>query len=395
MPKTSFSLVVEKNDPLCHARACTLETPHGQVQTPIFMPVGTHATVKGISPAELLECGCSFLLANAYHLHLRPGDDIIRNAGGIHRFEKWAGPILTDSGGFQVFSLRHISKITDDGVWFQSHIDGAKRFFSPESVIQIERNIGADVIMAFDECPPAKAERAVIERAVERTLKWAERCRESHINTPFVHDYPQALFAIVQGGTHEDLRRQCAEKLIAMDFEGYAIGGCAVGETAEEMYAAVDVAAPMLPVNKPRYLMGVGTPENILECIERGIDMFDCVLPTRNGRNGGVFTSRGRLNMRNACHSSDFNNPMDPDCSCYACRTFSRAYIGHLYRASEMLALRLISLHNIMFFMDLVRHAREHIFAGDFLAWKRETLAMLSREESDGSSDSGLLPGSE
>lgn len=341
------------------------------------MPVGTQATVKALSPEELETCGCPIILGNTYHLHLRPGSELIRDAGGLHKFEQWKGALLTDSGGFQVFSLRDISKITEEGVTFQSHIDGSRHLFSPERVMEIEHNIGADIIMIFDECPPADAEPAVIEKAVDRTLRWAVRCKEEHEKLPFHFGFPQALFGIVQGGTIRPLRERCARELVAMDFPGYALGGLAVGEKIETTYDVVDYAAELLPAYKPRYLMGVGTPQDILLCIERGIDMFDCVMPTRNARNGSAFTSQGKVNVRNAQFTRAFDRKLDPNCSCYTCRTFSMAYIRHLFMAGEILALRLISLHNIHYYMELVRLARTHIIAGDFSAWKQETLLLL------------------
>ncbi|KMQ52794.1 tRNA-guanine transglycosylase [Chitinispirillum alkaliphilum] len=370
-----FSLI--SKDSKSNARAGVLKTDHGEIETPIFMPVGTQATVKSLSPQELNECGSPIILANTYHLHLRPGDELIRDAGGLHCFENWNGSILTDSGGFQVFSLRDISRISDEGVEFRSHIDGSKHFFSPERVMEIQHNLGADIIMVFDECPPSDAPTAVVEKAVERTLRWAQRCMEHHSSLPFHHDYSQLLFGIVQGGTVEELRRRCARELVSMDFPGYALGGLAVGEDLRTTYEVVGYSAVLLPENKPRYLMGVGTPVDILECVERGIDMFDCVLPTRNARNGSCFSWNGKINIRNASHTRDFDQPLDRECGCYACRNFSRAYIRHLYMAGEILAIRLLTLHNIYFYMELVRNIRHHILEGDFVEWKREVLARM------------------
>jgi queuine tRNA-ribosyltransferase len=347
------------------------------------MPVGTLATVKSLSPAELAGCGCSIILANTYHLHLRPGDQLIADAGGLHAFENWPGALLTDSGGFQVFSLRDISRITDEGVWFQSHIDGSRHFFSPESVMEIEHNLGADIIMAFDECPPADADAAHIEAAVERTIDWARRCVAAHAKSGPVHGHPQALFGIVQGGVHEPLRARCARELIAMDFPGYAVGGCAVGEAIESMYDIVNYTTGLLPVEKPRYLMGVGLPDNILESVARGVDMFDCVAPTRNGRNGCAFTWRGKINIRNARHARDFDTPIDSSCACYACTTFSRAYLRHCFMAGEILAIRMISLHNVFFYMELIRAARAAIRDGTFASWKQSALARMAAGEAD------------
>lgn len=372
-----------KYDDSSRARAGVFHTPHGIIETPTFMPVGTQATVKSLSPEELVQCGCPIILANTYHLHLRPGEDIIREAGGLHRFENWDGALLTDSGGFQVFSLRDISSITDDGVWFQSHIDGSRHFFSPETVMEIQHDLGADIIMMFDECPPAKAGPTAIEKAVERTIAWAARCVEKHTALPFYFGFPQALFGIVQGSTIQPLRKRCARELVAMDLPGYAIGGLAVGEAVEDMYDMVAYASDQLPVEKPRYLMGVGLPRNILECIERGIDMFDCVLPTRNGRNGSAFTWNGKVNIRNACHTRDFDNSLDNGCTCYACRNFSRAYLRHLFMAGEILAIRMLTLHNVHFFMDLVSNARKHIGDGSFTEWKLDVLISLTGGAND------------
>jgi queuine tRNA-ribosyltransferase len=360
---------------------CT--TPHGDIETPVFMPVGTQATVKALSPDELYECGCPIILANTYHLHLRPGDELIGEAGGLHTFENWHRSILTDSGGFQVFSLRDISKISEDGVSFQSHIDGSRHFFSPEKVMQIENNLGADIIMAFDECPPSNADSVTIEKAVERTLRWAARCAEEHARLPARFGYPQALFGIVQGGASRELRQRCVSDLVAIGFPGYAIGGLAVGESIQTTYDIAGFTSSLLPADKPRYLMGVGTPWDILECIDRGIDMFDCVLPTRNARNGSAFTSYGKVNVRNAPFTRAFDKGLDPECDCYTCRNFSMAYIRHLYMAGEILALRLLTYHNVYFYMDLVRRAREHIADSTFTEWKQETIAKMMKIDTE------------
>lgn len=372
--KEPFQFTLEHTDPRSAARAGWFSTPHGALQTPVFMPVGTQATVKSLSPAELSGCGCGIILANTYHLHLRPGSELVREAGGLQRFERWGGAILTDSGGFQVFSLRDISKITDDGVVFKSHIDGSSHLFSPERVMEIEHNLGADIIMAFDECPPADAPAEVVEQAVDRTLRWARRCAGAHAVLPNHFGYPQALFGIVQGGTLLPLRERCSRELVAMDFPGYALGGLAVGEKIATTYEVAAFTAAMLPPEKPRYIMGVGKPQDILNCIERGIDMFDCVLPTRNARNGSAFTSLGKINVRNARFTRAFDTPLDPACTCYACRTFDMAYLRHLYMAGEILAIRLLTLHNIHFYMELVREARRHIIGGDFIEWKAAVL---------------------
>jgi len=361
------------------ARAGKITTAHGEIETPVFMPVGTQATVKTLSPHELYDLGASIILANTYHLHLRPSSEIIAQAGGLHKFENWQRPILTDSGGFQVFSLKDTLKITDDGVWFQSHLDGSKHYFTPEKVMQIEHNLGADIIMPFDECPPSTAEIPAIKKAVERTIKWAARCKKSHEEIPFYHGYSQYLFGIVQGGVNENLRSFCAKELIDMDFDGYSIGGLAVGESNEDMYRIAGFTANILPQNKPRYLMGVGKPTDIIECIDRGVDMFDCVMPTRNARNGSVYSWNGQVNIRNAKHKTDFDNPIDKDCDCYTCKNFSRAYIRHLYHAGEILALRLLSLHNVHFYVNLVKEARRQILNNSFAEWKKEILPMIGR----------------
>lgn len=375
--KFSFSLLCK--DSHSKARAGVLKTSHTVIETPIFMPVGTQATVKALSPAELEECGAQIILANTYHLHLRPGDELVKDAGGLHKFEHWNRAVLTDSGGFQVFSLRDISKITEEGVWFQSHIDGSRHFFSPERVMEIEHNLGADIIMIFDECPPSDAVPEAIEKAVDRTLRWASRCIEAHVKTPFYHGYPQALFGIVQGGIIQELRERCAREMVAMDFPGYALGGLAVGEKIETTYDIVNFSSDLLPSHKPRYLMGVGTPIDILECIERGIDMFDCVLPTRNARNGSVFSSKGKVNVKNAKYTRDFDSPIDKECSCYACQNFSMSYIRHLYMAGEILALRLLTLHNVHYYMQVVKNARKRILEGTFTEWKKEAVLKMKQ----------------
>jgi len=355
-------------------RAGIFNTPHGVIETPIFMPVGTQATVKALSPRDLQECSSTIILGNTYHLHLRPGSDIIDAAGGLHRFENWSGAMLTDSGGFQVFSLQDISKISDDGVWFQSYIDGSRHFFSPENVIETQHKLGADIIMMFDECPPSDAPAEKIKLAVERTLRWARRCVDTHQKEPAHHGYPQALFGIVQGGTIAALRQHCARELCSLDLPGYAIGGLAVGEPNNEMYQVVEMTTQWLPEDKPRYLMGVGMPQDILEAIDRGIDMFDCVIPTRNARNGSAFTWKGKVNMRNASHARDFTTPIDSSCDCYTCKHFSRAYIRHLCMCGEILGIHLLTLHNISFYMSLVKKARSHLLAGTFPEWKTACL---------------------
>lgn len=340
-----------------NARAGMLHTPHGDIPTPVFAPVGTAATVKAIPPRDLMAMGASLILANTYHLYLRPTDTLIAEMGGLHRFMAWYGPILTDSGGFQVFSLTEINKIDDDGVTFRSHIDGRKLRLTPEISMQIQHNLGADIIMCFDECP-VPTDRMVVERAVKRTNDWAVRCRTAHPN-----DDSQALFGIVQGGIFPDLREQSAEFLTKLDFKGYAIGGLAVGETKQAMYDTLDTTVPLLPAGKPRYLMGVGEPDDLIEAVMRGMDMFDCVMPTRVARHGAALTSDGRINMRNLTHAKD-ESPLQLGCSCYTCQTFSRAYLRHLVHSKELLGHYLLSLHNIHFLIDHMRQIREAIFAG-------------------------------
>jgi queuine tRNA-ribosyltransferase len=345
------------------ARLGKVHTPHGSFDTPAFMPVGTQATVKGMSPDEMKQLDAQIILSNTYHLYMRPGSDIVKEAGGLHKFMSWDRPVLTDSGGFQVFSLSNLREIKEEGVIFRSHIDGTKHFFTPESVMQIENDLGADIIMAFDECIPYPCDYDYAKQSVERTTRWAERCKKAHKNTE-----KQALFGIVQGGVYKDLRELSAKGITDLDFPGYAIGGLSVGEPAEEMYAMLDCTVPLLPEDKPRYLMGVGSPDYLIEGYIRGIDMFDCVIPTRLGRNGTVLTSRGRIIARDAKYARDYS-PLDPECDCYACRNFSRAYIRHLLKAKEVLGIRLTTLHNIKFLLDLMKKVREAIIMdrlGDF-----------------------------
>ena len=340
------------------ARAGIFHTPHGPVPTPVFAPVGTQATVKAVPPRDLQDIGATLVLSNTYHLHLRPGSELVRDRGGLHQFMAWPGPILTDSGGFQVFSLGEINKIDHDGVTFRSHIDGSKHRFTPEVSMQIQENLGADIIMCFDQCPTPRDRQVVID-AVARTSAWAVRCRNAHPD-----DSKQALFGIVQGGIFEDLRAQSAAFLQnEVGFPGYAVGGLAVGESTAEMYHALDFTVPMLPENKPRYLMGVGEPDDLVEGVMRGIDIFDCVIPTRIARHGGALTRYGRLNMRNLTFATD-DRPIDAACDCYCCRTFTRAYIRHLVKAGELLAHYLLSLHNIHFLCHHVMSLRESILSG-------------------------------
>jgi queuine tRNA-ribosyltransferase len=347
------------------ARLGELHTAHGVVPTPAFMPVGTQATVKSLCPRDLHEAHARIILGNTYHLYLRPGDELIARRGGLHAFMGWDGPILTDSGGFQVFSLSALRKLTPDGVEFSSHLDGSKHFFTPEKVLTIQRNLGSDIMMVLDECVPFGADHAYTEKSLDLTHAWAERSRADH--APGRNG--QILFGIVQGGFFKDLRTRSAEAICAMGFEGHAIGGLSVGESTAEMYDLLAHTAPLLPGDRPRYLMGVGKPMDILNGIENGIDMFDCVLPTRNARNGTLYTSMGQLNIKRAEYKED-DSPLDPACSCYTCRTFSRAYLRHLFAAQELLSYRLNTIHNVHFFLELAREARQAIAEGRFSAFK-------------------------
>ncbi|CAH8708478.1 tRNA guanosine(34) transglycosylase Tgt [Paenibacillus thiaminolyticus] len=337
------------------ARLGIVHTPHGSFETPTFMPVGTQATVKTMSPEELKEMNAKIILSNTYHLFLRPGHEIVREAGGLHKFMNWDRAILTDSGGFQVFSLSEMRKIEEEGVHFRSHLNGDKLFISPEKAMEIQNALGSDIMMAFDECAPYPAEHSYVKHSLERTTRWAERCLNSHARP---HD--QALFAIIQGGMYEDLRIQSAKDLTSMDFPGYAIGGLSVGEPKPLMYEVLETTVPLLPDSKPRYLMGVGSPDALVEGSMRGIDMFDCVLPTRIARNGTTMTSQGRLVVRNAKFTRDFG-PLDPNCDCYTCRNYSRAYLRHLIKADETFGLRLTTYHNLYFLLNLMRQVREAI----------------------------------
>ncbi len=341
------------------------------------MPVGTAGTVKAVHQREIKEdINAEIILGNTYHLYLRPGLEILEKAGGLHAFNGWDRPILTDSGGYQVYSLSAVRKISEEGVQFKSHIDGSKLFFTPEKVMDIQRTIGADIIMAFDECPPYPAEYQYVKNSMEMTHRWLKRCCDHFDATEPKYGYSQTLFPIVQGGTFPDLRRQSAEYIASMNREGNAIGGLSVGEPHEDMYAMTEMVCDILPANKPRYLMGVGTPENILECIALGIDMFDCVMPTRNARNGMLFTTKGIMNMRNAKWASDFS-PIDEDLGGYASTFYTKAYVRHLIHSKEMLGAQIASIHNLTFYLWLVRQAREHIAAGDFLPWKNEMVKVL------------------
>jgi queuine tRNA-ribosyltransferase len=352
-----FKIIAEC--PVTGARAGEFLTPHGTVETPLFMPVGTHATVKAMSPRELKEMGAGIILGNAYHLYLRPGADLIAEAGGLHSFMNWDGGILTDSGGFQVFSLSSLRKVTDDGVEFRSHIDGSARFMTPELSVDVQKKLGSDIAMCFDECLKLPANEELSRMAMERTVGWAARCKKFHSRED------QALFGIVQGALYGEQRVECAGRLMEIGFPGYAIGGLSVGETRDEMYRILDVLKSVLPKDRPRYLMGVGMPDNLVESVARGIDMFDCVLPTRNGRNGSLLTRRGRINIKNAAYERDFR-PIDEGCGCYACENFSRAYIRHLYKCGEILCARLCSQHNLYSLTGLMKEARRAIIRGEF-----------------------------
>ncbi len=359
----------EKFAQVGRARAGVFHTPHGDIPTPVFAPVGTAATVKGVPPRDLKELGASLVLSNTYHLYLRPGDELIARMGGLHRFMGWDGPMLTDSGGFQVFSLQDLRKVDDDGVTFRSHLDGSLHRFTPEKVMSIEENLGADIAMVLDECAPP-TQREYNEQALRRTHLWAERSQKAHGRPD------QALFGIVQGGVFPDLREQSARFLIDLDFPGYAVGGLAVGETKEQMHAVLDLTDQLLPENKPRYLMGVGTAEDFVEAVGRGIDIFDCVLPTRLARHGAAFTHTGRLNLRNQALSEE-RAPIEAGCACYACQNFTRGYIRHLMVSKEILGLYLASIHNLHYLLDTMRQIRESIIDGTFDTLKVEILGRL------------------
>ncbi len=347
------------------ARLGKLRTPHGEIETPVFMPVGTQATVKAIKPEELKEMGAYILLSNTYHLFLRPGHQLIKEAGGLHKFMNWDRAILTDSGGFQVFSLGDLRKITEEGVDFRSHIDGSKKFISPEIAIEIQNALGSDIMMAFDECPPYPADRGYVKDSLERTTRWAARCKEAHKTIE-----KQSIFGIVQGGMYRDLRYESACRITQLDFPGYALGGLSVGEPREIMYEVLDYSADFLPADKPRYLMGVGSPDYLFEGVERGIDMFDCVLPTRIARNGTAMTSKGKVVIKNAVHEKDFD-PLDDECGCYTCRNYSRAYLRHLFKANEILSSMLLSHHNLYFLLSLMKKVREAIDKDRFIEFKK------------------------
>ena len=365
--KEALNFEILKKDSKTGARLGVLHLPHGDVETPVFMPVGTQATVKSMTPEELKdEVKSSLILSNTYHLYLRPGHELVKEAGGLHKFMNWDRNILTDSGGFQVFSLGDMRKISEEGVEFKSHIDGSKHFISPEKSMEIQNALGSDIMMAFDECAPYGATYDYVQKSMERTTRWAKRCKDFHKNTE-----NQALFGIVQGGFYKDLREKSAKDLIELDFPGYAIGGISGGEPKEEFLDSLRYTAPLLPENKPRYLMGVGTPDYLIEAAISGVDMCDCVLPTRMARNGSALTHYGKLNMLNACHAHDFTT-LDPDCDCYTCKNYTRAYIRHLFKAEEILGARLLSIHNLRFLVKLMEDVRQAIKEDRLLEFRDE-----------------------
>ena len=370
---------LQKTDIKTNARAGLITTDHGMIETPIFMPVGTLGSVKAVHQHELADdIKAQIILGNTYHLYLRPGIDVIEKAGGLHKFNGWTRPMLTDSGGFQVFSLSNTRKLTEEGAIFRSHIDGSKHIFTPERVMDIERTIGADIMMAFDECPPGDSDYNYAKKSLALTHRWLDRCITRFNETEPKYGYSQSLFPIVQGCIYPDLRKQSAEFVASKNADGNAIGGLAVGEPVDKMYEMIELVNEILPKDKPRYLMGVGTPINILEGIERGVDMFDCVMPTRNGRNGMIFTSEGIINMRNEKWKNDFS-PLDPNGTSYVDIFYSKAYVRHLIVSKELLGMQILSIHNLAFYLWLVKEARSHIFAGDFSSWKSKMVEKLAR----------------
>ena len=374
-----MTFTLQHTDSKTNARAGLIHTDHGDIQTPIFMPVGTQATVKGVHLHEIKDdVKAQIILGNTYHLYLRPGLEVLEAAGGLHKFNGFDRPMLTDSGGFQVFSLAGIRKIKEEGVEFRSHIDGSKHFFTPEGVMDIERSIGADIIMAFDECPPGTSDYEYSKKSLALTERWLDRCIKRFNETEPKYGYQQSLFPIVQGCTYKELRQKAAENVASKGADGNAIGGLAVGEPTDVMYEMIEVVNEILPQDKPRYLMGVGTPINILEGIERGIDMLDCVMPTRNGRNAQIFTKHGTINLRNKKWDFDFS-PLDPEGTSYVDTTYTKAYVHHLFKAQEMLAMQIASIHNLAFYLWLVGEARQHIIAGDFAVWKAKMVEEMGR----------------
>jgi len=373
-----LGLEILANDENSKARAGIFRTEHGEVHTPVFMPVGTQGSVKAVNQDYLKNhLDTKIVLSNTYHLYLRPGTEVLEKAGGLHRFMNWDRSILTDSGGFQIFSLAYLRQFKKDGVEFKSHLDGSKHFFTPQKVIEIQRIIGSDILMVLDECTPYPCDYEYAQKAVQLTSDWAIRSKEAFVGSSSKYGYDQNLFGIIQGSTYKDLRENSANEILKLDFDGYAIGGLAVGEPADTMYELVDFTTDFMPESKPRYLMGVGRPENLLEAIERGIDMFDCVMPTRNARNAYLFTQSGVLSMRNARYKDDFN-PVDECCKCYTCKNYTRSYIRHLFIAKEILALELASIHNLYFYLNLIQTARQKIFDGNFSDWKSKIINKLS-----------------
>lgn len=371
---------LQATDALSNARAGIITTDHGRIETPVFMPVGTVGSVKAVHQHELCDdVNAQIILGNTYHLYLRPGTEILRRAGGLHKFIGWERPILTDSGGFQVFSLSSNRKLKEEGAYFRSHIDGSKHLFTPEGVVDIERTIGADIMMSLDECPPGTSEYDYAKKSLGLTMRWLQRGWKRYKETEGLYGYRQAYFPIVQGCTYPDLRRQAAREVAELGADGNAIGGLAVGEPAEVMYDMIDIVNEILPADRPRYLMGVGTPANILEAIERGVDMMDCVMPTRNGRNGMLFTRHGVMNMRNKKWADDFS-PLQEDGPSYVDRAYSKAYVRHLFASQEILGMQIASIHNLAFYLWLTREARAHILAGDFKSWKTEMLECVTRK---------------
>ncbi|MBN1561450.1 tRNA guanosine(34) transglycosylase Tgt [candidate division KSB1 bacterium] len=378
MSSMQFHLV--RKDKKTRARAAILKTDHGAIKTPVFMPVGTQGAVKALSPRDLRDIRAQIILGNTYHLYLRPGAEVVRRAGGLGQFNGWHKPILTDSGGFQIFSLNDLNRVTADGFEFRSHLDGSQHFFSPEKVVDIQRALGSDIMMVLDECVSFPAEFNQVRKSVRRTVDWARRSMSEFHQRPAQHDYSQTLFAIVQGGIYRDLRRECASELVNMEFEGYAIGGLSVGEPKEAMFDVTETVTELLPADKPRYLMGVGKPDDLLEAVERGIDMFDCIIPTRNGRNGQAFTADGPMNIKNV-KNKDSAEPLDNECDCYTCTHFTRAYLRHLYVAKELLILKLLSLHNLYFYMSLMERTRKAILQNRFAEFKKQFLARYNGDQ--------------
>lgn len=374
-----MNFTLQATCPGTNARAATIQTDHGTIETPIFMPVGTCGAMKGVHMRELRDdIKAQIILGNTYHLYLRPGTEILQKAGGLHRFGGWGKPILTDSGGFQVFSLSENRKLTEEGAWFRSHIDGSKHLFTPEKTVDIQRIIGSDIMMALDECPPGMSDKSYARRSLDLTMRWLKRGWEHFNSTEPLYGHKQSFFPIVQGCTFPDLRHEAASRVAELGADGNAIGGLAVGEPAEKMYEMIEVVNEVLPADRPRYLMGVGTPANILEAIDRGVDMMDCVMPTRNGRNGMLFTPHGIMNMRNKKWADDFT-PIQPDSDCFVDQVYTKAYLRHLFISGELLAMQIASIHNLAFYLWLVGEARRHIIAGDFPSWKADMVERVTR----------------